>query len=146
MDHTARNIRRRAQIWIIAALGTALSVSGSAIVSGLEYQSAAAEFNLRANNTAAVLQNGVTEYLTKISALRALFEALPIAVNQQEFLTFSNRLLQDNPAILSLSWVPRILNEKRAAHELEARQGGIGGYRIHSVGEERCHPSVHRGG
>jgi diguanylate cyclase (GGDEF)-like protein len=143
MDHTACNIRRRAQIWIIAALGTALSISGSAIVSGLENQTSAAEFNLRASNTAAALQNGVTQYLTKISALRALFEALPMAVSQQEFLTFSNRLLKDEPAILSLSWAPRILNENRAAHELEARQGGISGYRIRSVsGDGAIHPST----
>jgi diguanylate cyclase (GGDEF)-like protein len=99
----------------------------------LESRNSAAEFNLRASNTAAALQNGVTKYLTKISALRALFEALPTAVSRQEFLTFSNRLLQDDPAILSLSWAPRIPNENRAAHELEAQRGGIGSYRIRSV-------------
>ena len=68
-------IRRRGPIWTLAVLGTALSIAGWFIVSDLEDQTSAAEFNLRANNTAVVLQNGINGYLANLSALRALFES-----------------------------------------------------------------------
>jgi diguanylate cyclase len=121
---------------MIAVLGAALSITGWFIVSGLEDQTSAAEFNLRANNMAVVLQNGINEYLANLSALRALFESAPAAIGEQEFLTFSDGLLRDHPAILSLSWVPLILNEDRAAHEQAAQQAAGEGYRIRSVSED----------
>ncbi len=129
------SVRRRGPIWTLAVLGTALSIAGWFIVSDLEDQTSAAEFNLRANNTAVVLQNGINGYLANLSALRALFESAP-AVGEQEFLTFSDRLLRNHPAILSLSWVPRILNEDRAAHEQAAQQAAGEDYRIRSVSED----------
>ncbi len=130
------SIRHRAPIWMIAVLGTALSVTGWFIVSGLEDRTSAAEFNLRANNMAVALQNGVNQYLANMSALRALFESAPGTVGEREFLTFSDRLLRNNPAILSLSWVPHIANEERAAHEQAARREGDDDYRIRSVSED----------
>ena len=133
---TPHSIRHRAPIWMIAVLGTALSITGWFIVSGLEDRTSAAEFNLRANNMAVVLQNGVNEYLANLSALGALFESAPAAVGEREFLTFSDRLLRNQLAILSLSWVPRILNEERAAHEQAAQREGGDDYRIRSVSED----------
>jgi diguanylate cyclase len=121
---------------MIAVLGTALSMTGWFIVSGLEDRTSAAEFNLRANNMAVVLQNGINQYLANLSALRALFESAPAAVGEQEFLTFSDRLLRNHSAILSLSWVPLILNEDRAAHEQAAQQAAGEDYRIRSVSED----------
>lgn len=137
MSHTTpRHVRHSAPIWMIAVLGTALSITGWFIVSSLEDRTSAAEFNLRANNMAAALQNGVKEYFTKMFALRALFESTPDAVSEQEFLTFSNSLLRNQSAILSLSWVPRIRNEERAAHEQGAQRQGIDGYRIRAVSKD----------
>jgi diguanylate cyclase (GGDEF)-like protein len=130
------SIRHRAPIWMIAVLGTAFSVTGWFIVSGLEHRTSAAEFNLRANNMAVALQNGVNQYLTNMSALRAFFESAPATVGEREFLTFSDRLLRNNPAILSLSWVPLVPNEERAAHEQAARREGDDDYRIRSVSED----------
>ncbi|HTB04338.1 MAG TPA: EAL domain-containing protein [Bradyrhizobium sp.] len=121
---------------MIAVLGTALSITGWFIVSGLEDRTSAAEFNLRANNMAVVLQNGINGYLANLSALRALFESAPAAVGEQEFLTFSDRLLRDHSAILSLSWVPLIRNEERAAHEQAAQQATGEDYRIRSVSKD----------
>ena len=128
-----RNVGHRPPILMIAVLGAALSIMSWFIVSNLEDRTSAAEFNLRATNWAAALQNGVNEYLTKISALRALFEASQDTVSEQEFLTFSDRLLRNESAILSLSWVPRIRDDERAAHEQAAQRDGIEGYRIRSV-------------
>jgi diguanylate cyclase (GGDEF)-like protein len=139
MSHkTRRNVRHRAPILMIAVLGTALSITGWYIVSGLEDRTSVAEFNLRASNVAAALQNGVNEYFTKMYPLRAMFESTPDAVSEQEFVTFSNRLLRDQSAILSLAWIPRIRNEERAVHEQAAQQEGIDGYRIRSVSKDNA--------
>jgi diguanylate cyclase (GGDEF)-like protein len=134
---TRQDVRHRAQIVLIAFLGAALSISGWYIVSGLEQRTAAAEFNLRASNMNAALQNGVTEYFTKLSPLRAVFESTPDDVGEREFAAFASRLLQDQSAMLSLSWIPRVRNEERAAHEQQARNAGHDGYRIHAVGSDR---------
>jgi diguanylate cyclase (GGDEF)-like protein len=65
-----------------------------------------------------------------------LFESVPDAVSEQEFLTFSDRLLRNQSAILGLSWVPRIRNEERAAHEQAAQWEGAENYRIRSVNKD----------
>lgn len=133
---TRHGIRHRVPIWMFAVLGSALSITGWFIVSGLEDRTSAAEFNLRVNNMAVVLQNGINQYLANLSALRALFKSAPAEVGEQEFLTFSDRLVRNHSAILSLSWVPRILNEDRAAHEQAAQQAAGADYRIRSVSED----------
>lgn len=137
MSHqTPQDVRRRALILMIAVLGTVLSITGWYLVSGLEDQTAAAEFNLRADNMRAALQNGINEHFTKLSPLRAIFEATSDVISEQEFVAISNRLLRDQSAILSLSWIPRVRNEERAVHEQKARQGGSDGYRIRSMGAD----------
>lgn len=83
--HVRHHIRHRAPMLMIAVLGIALSITSWYIVSSLEDRTSAAEFNLRANNVAAALQNGVNESFSKIFALRALFESVPDAVSEQEF-------------------------------------------------------------
>ena len=137
MSHRApQDVRHRALILMIAVLGTALSITGWFIVSGLEDRTAAAEFNLRAGNMAAALQNGIDEYFTRLSPLRAMFEPTSGTVSEQEFVAFSNRLLRDQSAILSLSWIPRVRNDQRAIHEQTAQREGNDGYRIRSVSKD----------
>lgn len=139
MSHKSpHDFRHRAPILMIAIFGTALSIAGWYVVSGLENRTSAAEFNLRAGNMAAALQNGINEYFTKLSPLRALFEPTSGAVSEQEFMAFSNRLLRDQSAILSLSWIPHIRNEQRAAHEQTAQREGSDGYRIRSVSKHNA--------
>jgi diguanylate cyclase (GGDEF)-like protein len=130
------NAQHRVPTLTITVLGTALSIAGWAIISSLEDRTSAAEFNSRASNMAAALQNGVNEGFTKIFALRAFFETSRDSVGEQDFLTFSDRLLQDQSVILSLSWIPRIRDEDRAAHERAAQHMGLDGYRIRSVSED----------
>ncbi|MDB5501542.1 MAG: diguanylate cyclase/phosphodiesterase [Tardiphaga sp.] len=137
MSHkTSHDVRRRGPILLFAVLGTVLSITGSYLVSGLEDRNSAAEFNLRADNMKAALQNGINEHFTKLAPLQAIFETTSDVISEQEFVAFSNRLLRDQSAILSLSWIPRIRNDQRAVHEQKAQQGGSDGYRIRSMGAD----------
>ena len=102
----------------------------------LETKAAESEFSSRASNVAFTLQTGLNEYLSKIVALRALFEAADHRVTRAEFQIFADRILQDQPAILSMSWIPRVSRDERFAHEQAAAQDGISNYRIRSVGSD----------
>ncbi len=92
---------------------------------------AALELSARANDHALILQNGIDAYLSKVVALRALYGARDF-VGREEFEKFSRGLLRGQTAILALSWVPRIAQAERAAHERAAVLDGLEGYRIKS--------------
>ena len=113
-----------------------LSVGAWFVAAHWETKVAEIEFGSRASNVASTLQNGLNEYLSKIVALRALFEAADHRVTRAEFQIFADRILQDQPAILSMSWIPRVSREERFAHEQAAAQDEISNYRIRSVGPD----------
>jgi diguanylate cyclase (GGDEF)-like protein len=115
-----------------AVMGVTLSVCAWLVASHWENRVAELEFSARANNIASTLQTGLNEYLAKIVALRALFEASD-HVTRDEFQSFADRILQSQPAILSMSWIPRVSREDQAEHERAAIQDGIANYRIRSV-------------
>jgi diguanylate cyclase (GGDEF)-like protein len=113
-------------------MGVTLSVAGWLVASHWENKVAELEFNARASNMASTLQTGLNEYFGKIVALRALFEASG-HVTREEFQIFADRILEGQPAILSMSWIPRVAHEQRNAHEQAAVLDGITNYTIRSV-------------
>jgi diguanylate cyclase (GGDEF)-like protein len=118
---------------IAAVVGLALSIYVWRVVTLRENQQAELELSARANSHASILQNGIDQSLTKITALRALFQSADGAVSRQGFETFSEFLLRDQTAILAVSWIPRITGANRVAHELAAAREGFPGYRIKSI-------------
>jgi CHASE1-domain containing sensor protein len=125
---------RRALLPSLAAagIGLALSLGAWLVVSAREDRLADLEFTGRARNHALVLQNGINDYLDRITALRALFHSSS-DVTRQEFATFSDTLLDGQTAMLAVSWIPRVLHAERAAHEEAAMRDGLAGYRIKSA-------------
>src|ERR1700674_2741437 len=115
-----------------AGLGIALSLSAGFVVSKWEYRLAKLEFTKVAENYALILQNGLDEYLDKIRAVRALFNASD-RVSRKEFEAFTSEILQRQTAILRVTWIPRIKGDERAAYELAARQEGLFQYQIKSL-------------
>jgi diguanylate cyclase (GGDEF)-like protein len=115
-----------------AAIGLALSISAWYATSLREERLAVLEFNARAHDHALILQNGIDAYLSKIVALRALYDARDF-VGRDEFEKFASGILLGQSAILGVSWAPRIAGAERAAHELTAVGDGLAGYQIKSV-------------
>jgi predicted amino acid dehydrogenase len=68
----AKDSRRAATV---AVAGATLSIVAALVVAHWESKVAEVAFNSRANNIATTMQTGLNEYLSKIVALRALFEA-----------------------------------------------------------------------
>jgi diguanylate cyclase (GGDEF)-like protein len=115
---------------VTAAVGIALSVTAASMVALQEDRYSKAAFNSVAENYSMVLQNGVNEYLTKLLALRSLFDSSNDRVTRAEFEAFARPVLQSSSAIQTLSWVPRVLRSQRAEHELMAAQEGLPKYKI----------------
>jgi diguanylate cyclase len=117
-----------------AAVGIALSIAAGLLVMRWEHRLARLSLDATAQSQAAALQNGINEYLSKLAALRALFDASD-HVTRDEFELFARRLLQQDSAIQTLSWVPRVRGDEREAYERAAVADGITGFRFQSSGE-----------
>ena len=110
-------------------VGLALSTAVWLTVSVWENRVTEQDFSARANSHALILQNGINEYIAKITALRALFES-DSEVSRREFMAFTEFLLHDQTAMLAVSWIPRITHANRFTHELAAAHDGLPDYSI----------------
>jgi diguanylate cyclase (GGDEF)-like protein len=128
--------RRFAPAVAAAALGLALSVFAWFSVAAWEDRLAREDFARRSANLAQTLQVGLNEYLYKLVALRAFFNASNDGVSRSEFNVFTKDLLDERNAILSFTWIPRIRRDERAAHERAGLRDGIPDYHIKSVGPD----------
>jgi len=96
-------------------------------------QDARLQFGITAENHFMVLQNGLDEYVNRLRAVRALFASSDEAVTRGVFDAFTQPLLVEDAAIVTLSWVPLVLNSGRAEHERAAVRQGLVGYRIKAM-------------
>jgi CHASE1-domain containing sensor protein len=132
MEHRFRHF---APIFVATIVGSVLSFTAWFVISASEKRDAESEFFSTAADQALALQNGLKEYLSKMIAVRALFNASN-TVSRKEFGIFSDTLLHGQTAILGFSWVPRIRLDERSANELAAAHDGLADYRIKAVAPE----------
>ena len=121
---------------IAMAIGIVLSLAGAFAVGRWEQRVAKVEFEGVAETQAIVLQNGMNEYISRLVALRTLFESANEEVTRSEFETFSGRLFELHPGMLRIAWLPRINRKERAEYEATAVADGISGYRIKSFQQD----------
>jgi methyl-accepting chemotaxis protein/CHASE1-domain containing sensor protein len=129
--------------FVAAVLGVAASMAVGFAVLRWEGSQAEATFDSIAENNFMVLQHGLDEYLTKLLALRALFDSADDMVTRGEFEAFSDALLRYSSAIETLSWVPRVQHDQRATLELAAEREGLPHYGIQArAADGGLHPSA----
>jgi diguanylate cyclase (GGDEF)-like protein len=121
-------------IFMASAIGAALSIGAGLLVSQWEDRVGIREFHSVAENQSGILQNGIDQYLSRLVALRALFESSRDEISRRQFEIFAERILRDQTAIQSVSWIPRVSRAERAARERAAVDDGIPGYHIKAVG------------
>jgi diguanylate cyclase (GGDEF)-like protein len=133
-----RTHRRRvaATLLIVGLIGIGTSVSTWRVVADLEDRDANREFKVRASNHATLLQRGFDEYLSKLVAIRALFDGSTAIVDREEFAAFTRAITVNQTVNPYLSWVPRVVGAARKAHELAAVKEGLTDYRISDVGAD----------
>ena len=117
---------------VAAGIGILLSLLAAYAVGRWEQRITRAEFEGAAATELIVLQNGINEYLSRLAALRTLFESANEEITRSEFEVFSSRLFENHPGILRVGWLPKIYRKERAAYEAAAVNDGIIGYRIKS--------------
>jgi diguanylate cyclase (GGDEF)-like protein len=126
----ASRLRLHRPALIAAAIGLLLSLIAACAVGRWEQRVSRAEFEGVAATELIVLQNGINEYLSRLGALRTLFESANEEITRSEFEVFSGRLFEDHPGILRVSWLPKIYRKERADYEAAAVNDGVVGYQI----------------
>ena len=114
------------------AVGAILSLAASTAVWNREDGLAAQELIARGNSYHLAMQFGIDAYLSKVEALRALFDATK-SVNCEEFEEFSAQILKNQTALRGMAWLPRVTAQERDAHERAAVTDGLVGYQIKSI-------------
>jgi diguanylate cyclase (GGDEF)-like protein len=118
---------------VAAAVGLLFSIVGAAAVARWEDRVNKIEFESAAETEAIVMQNGMNEYISRLVALRTLFESTNEEITRSEFETFSARLFEHHPGMLRIAWLPRINRKERAEYEAAAIADGVSGYHIKSL-------------
>jgi diguanylate cyclase (GGDEF)-like protein/PAS domain S-box-containing protein len=129
-----RRIQSVNPVLVAGTVGIVASITLWSLAHTSENRTFAKDYAQRAENQASVLQNGITQYLDKLYSVRALFDSSDHAVSREEFERFANSLLAKQPAILNISWLPRVKRDERAAHELAAAHDGLNDYHIRALG------------
>jgi diguanylate cyclase (GGDEF)-like protein len=134
LDGSAWRVRLRLSVISATVMGLLWASIAFLYVWHWEETSAQAKFATSARNSLLVVQRGVDDYLAKLSALRALFEASP-DVTREQFVIFTRQLLQNETAVQNFSWVPRVTASERASFEQAARDD-LHGYVIKQVTQD----------
>ena len=114
-----------------------LSLIAAFAVGRWEQRVTRVEFEGVAETQAIVMQNGMNEYISRLVALRTLFESANEEVTRSEFETFSGRLFEHHPGMTRIAWIPRVNRKERAEYEAAAINDGISGYHIKSFRGDR---------
>jgi diguanylate cyclase (GGDEF)-like protein len=118
---------------VALSVGLLLSLAGAYAVGRWECGVAKVEFERVAETQVIVMQHGVNEYLSRLVALRTLFESANEEITRSEFETFSGRLFEQDSGIRRIAWLPRVNRKERAEYEAAAVSDGISGYRFKSL-------------
>jgi len=121
---------------VAAGIGLLLSLIAAYAVGLWEQRIIRAEFESVAATELIVLQNGINEYLSRLVALRTLFESANEEITRSEFEVFSGRLFENHPGLLRVGWLPKIYGKERADYEAAAINDGVAGYRIKAFGAD----------
>ena len=118
---------------VATGIGLLLSLIAAYAVGRWEQRVTKVEFEGIASTELIVMQNGVNEYLSRLGALRTLFESANEDVTRSEFEVFVGRLFEDHSGILRVGWLPRVNRKERADYEAAAVSDGVAGYQIKSL-------------
>jgi diguanylate cyclase (GGDEF)-like protein len=132
LDGGAWRARLRLSVISAAVISLIWSAAAFAFVWHWEETLAQSKLSATARSHFLAVQDGIDDYLGKLSALRALFESSP-DVTRAQFATFTSRLLENETAVQNFSWVPRVAAADRARFEQAAARDGVAAYTIRTV-------------
>jgi hypothetical protein len=138
--HEGSTMRRRLPAWLVMCNPASVAMGIGLVLSLAEHMpSASGRSGLPGSSSkvspdqSIIMQNGMNEYISRLVALRTLFESANEEVTRSEFEAFAGRLFERHPGILRVAWLPRVNRKERAEYEAAAITDGISGYRIKSL-------------
>lgn len=106
-----------------ACLGVIVAASAWLAVSVWEERLAKTKFTNVAGDYATILQNGLDQYLGKLLAVRAFYDA-SVEVDADEFDLFTSQITAGYDDAMRLVWAPRVTSSERAEFERKQRERG----------------------
>jgi diguanylate cyclase (GGDEF)-like protein len=131
-EFTRKKWQPARHVWPImaaACLGLAVAVASWFAVSVWEERLVRTRFVALAGDYATVLQSGLDEYLGKILALRAFYNASH-GVDPGEFAIFTRQITLGYEDAMRLVWCPRVTRDERGEFERRARMEGLRDFHI----------------
>ncbi|MBL6929099.1 MAG: CHASE domain-containing protein [Rhodospirillales bacterium] len=110
-------------------IGTLVSMFGYREVEHHELDKSIAAFERTAISGTAAIERHIDANLSSVGAIKGFFESAP-TVTRRNFRTFVAPMLQRNPAIRALEWIPRISASMREPYEASAREDGFADFMI----------------
>ena len=113
LPHVRRKWQPIGQLWPIlaaACFGLVVAICAWFAVSIWEERLSRTKFNNTAQDYAEVLQNGLDDYLSKIVAVRAFYEA-SVEVEPDEFALFTKQILDGQTDKMRILWCPHVTRQ-----------------------------------
>ncbi|HET6428126.1 MAG TPA: CHASE domain-containing protein [Phycisphaerae bacterium] len=131
-EETSGDRARRPQMKYIPAIATAvlgilISLGAWHFVGDLETGRVQAEFAIAANNRSALIRQSLESEVNRLAAFRDLY-ARSGRFGREDFDDFTRTLLETEPAMQAIKWVPRVPGAQRQAYEEATRRAGIDGF------------------
>jgi diguanylate cyclase (GGDEF)-like protein len=123
--------------FVATMVGLALSLAAAYVIGRWESQARDIEFSGLAKSQAIILQDGVNEYLARLTALRTYFESANEEITRNEFDALTARRFEHGDDVRRIEWVPRVIRIDRARFEQRARATGLAEFSIRSIDSDR---------
>ena len=121
----------------MACLGIFIALMGSRFVERRELSNAMREFDQISSRHAADLQRRIAVSLEGISSIKGLYAASQ-EVERDEFRVFVQGILERQPEIRAVSWIPRVTSVERAAFERAVREEGYRDFQVTERGSDNA--------
>ncbi|HQT46792.1 MAG: hypothetical protein B7X08_05055 [Acidocella sp. 20-63-7] len=119
------------RLLLLAVLTLSLGVSLTLflLMRGVAEQKQRAAFGQAAEARLALVSTNVTLTLDNLVVASTFFDVAP-NITREGFHNLAVPILQRNPAIQALEWIPRVLQAQRGQYEAAAQGDGLAGFRI----------------
>ncbi len=119
-----------------------LATTAFFVLRNWEQQKLSLNFQRMADGQIAAIQKQLSDIKLTLKSVNALYLGSEY-VERHEFSTFVSPLLSQNPAIVSIEWIPQLAEEEIKTYETMAHEDGLSNYLIKSRPKNNDFPSHH---
>ncbi len=120
----------------IALTGIVLTILAFNTINHHERDVLYATFNIAAANRIEHIEDRINLHLSSVNVIKALFESQQ-TVSRDNFKKFVAPILEQNPAIRALEWIPKVSFADRQGFEEKARHDGYEGFHLTELSPDK---------